>query len=639
MADVAMFRISKLGECVEIAKRLALAEKLAKVKMDKNVAEVTKAKRIELWEKLLTQVGFEDMEVVRYMREGVPLTGWEDESALYKQRWAPPTMTTEQLDHSALWRRKALMGKAFTDEERGLAKLLMEETMKEVSAGFLDGPFLESDITERLGRADWSMSQRFLLLQGEDLKPRVIDNYKTSGVNAAFGTSSHLDLHDTDMISCFLAFALGVFCGDPHIDIELSSGDHLTGRRHPDYDRKPLLLGRGIDLSKAYKQVSVAPQSARHSVLGVRSESGEWKFFISKSLPFGATSSVFAFNKITRGIWTLVRKFHLLTTVFYDDFPVIEFEPLAATTTNVVQHLLDLLGWKHATTGKKSVDFSDTMQVLGVAFHLQNFWNKQVTVANRPSRIQRILEMLESYAAKGTVSAPEAATMHGLLNYAGGFVVGRCLKPAARQFASLQSGSSDTELISRLCNDTCRIINRMRPREIRFLSSDRPAVIYTDGAYENGNGTWGAVVIIPQLGINAIHWGTIPPVLMEHWTFIGLQQKICQIELVAVLFVRYFYRNELSNSSALYFVDNEAARFCLIKGSSPALSMYNICRAVSLVEAEFPSASWYERVASESNIADLPSGSKLKECQAISGGNLAGDICLPETMLLEVTRK
>ena len=198
----------------------------------------------------------------------------------------------------------------------------------------------------------------------------------------------------------------------------------------------------------------------------------------------------------------------------------------------------------------------------------------------------------------------EAATMHGLLNYAAGFVVGRCLKPSARQFGHLQSGSSDTELTSRLCNDTCKIISRMRPREIRSLSSDRPAVIYTDGAYENGNGTWGAVVIIPQLGINAIHWGTVGPVLMEHWTSLGLQQKICRIELVAVLLVRFFYRKELSNSSALYFIDNEAARYCLIKGSSPSLSMYNICCAVSLVEAEYPSASWYERVASEPNIAD-----------------------------------
>jgi hypothetical protein len=61
-----------------------------------------------------------------------------------------------------------------------------------------------------------------------------------------------------------------------------------------------LLLGRGVDLSKAYKQAGVAPQSARHSILGVRSETGVWKFFFSKSLPFGATSSVFAFNKITR---------------------------------------------------------------------------------------------------------------------------------------------------------------------------------------------------------------------------------------------------------------------------------------------------------------------------------------------------
>ena len=317
MADVASFRISMLSECVDIAKRLSLAEKLAKVKMDKNVADVTKSKRIELWDKLLSQVGFEDINVVKYMREGVPLTGWEDKSPLYKQRWSPPTLTTEQLDHSAVWRRKALMGKPLTDEERDLAKLLMEETMNEVSAGFLDGPFMESEVTERLGRSDWSMSQRFLLLQGEDLKPRVIDNYKTSGVNAAFGTSSHLDLHDTDMICCFLAFLLGVFSGDSNIQIELSSGECLTGRRHPDYNSQPQLLGRGIDLSKAYKQVSVAPQSVRHSILGVRTEAGEWKFFVSKSLPFGATSSVFAFNKITRGIWTLmVRKFCFLTTVF-----------------------------------------------------------------------------------------------------------------------------------------------------------------------------------------------------------------------------------------------------------------------------------------------------------------------------------
>ena len=124
-----------LSECVGIAKRLTLAEKLAKIKMDKNVAEVTKSKRIELWEQLLTMVGFEDMEVVRYMREGVTLTGWEDESMLYRKRWNPPSMTTEQLDHSALWRRKALMGKPPTEDEIRNAKQLMDETKKQKKRG------------------------------------------------------------------------------------------------------------------------------------------------------------------------------------------------------------------------------------------------------------------------------------------------------------------------------------------------------------------------------------------------------------------------------------------------------------------------------------------------------------------------
>ena len=75
------------------------------------------------------------------------------------------------------------MGKAMSQEEIDLAPQLWDETMKEVDLGFLVGPFeSEAAVTEHLGVADWSMSQRFLLLQGEEQKPRVIDNYRDSGV-------------------------------------------------------------------------------------------------------------------------------------------------------------------------------------------------------------------------------------------------------------------------------------------------------------------------------------------------------------------------------------------------------------------------------------------------------------------------
>ena len=80
--------------------------------------------------------------------------------------------------------------------------------MKELDAGFLRGPFeSEAGVSEFLGCNDWSLSQRFLLLQCAELKPRVIDNVKESAVNAAFGSTSYLALQDVDFVeaSCRLS--------------------------------------------------------------------------------------------------------------------------------------------------------------------------------------------------------------------------------------------------------------------------------------------------------------------------------------------------------------------------------------------------------------------------------------------------
>ena len=633
-SEIAECRLKRLTECVEVAKRLALSEKLARLKRDVNVAEVTKSKRLELWEKLLVQVQFEDMTVVDHMRNGVQLTGWEPESDLYKKRWNPPVMTTEQLDASAIWRRRALMAKVASSEELELAPQLWDETMKEVEAGFLSGPYDESEVTGILACKDWSMSQRFLLLQGEELKPRVIDNYKASAINAAFGTSSHLDLHDTDIICCFLALMLEIFTGDEKIELQLSSGKVLRGIRHKDFGSRPSLWGRGVDLSKAYKQVGIAPSSLKHGALGVRRQDGSWKFFLSNSLPFGATASVYAFNKITRGLWTiLVRKFHILCTVFYDDFPMLEFKPLASTTTGIVQNLLDLLGWKHATTGKKSVDFSSQMQVLGVTYRLESFWDGSAIVANRESRVERILGMLKTYRSRGAISSSEAATMHGLLNYAGGFVIGRCLKPAARFFSNLTSGCTDAGRVETICSDTIDLLSSMQPRVIRSLQASHSSIIYTDGAYEDGVGTWGAVVFIPTFGVNAIHWGTVSTDIMNHWRSKGISQLISQIELFVVLLVKYEYREMLTNGASIFFIDNEAARYSLIKGASPSETMYGLCKCISFLEARHPSADWYERVPSASNVADLPSRFKQEQCQFLTQGDLAGDIVLPSEIV------
>ena len=52
-------------------------------------------------------------------------------------------------------------------------KHFLEATEEELSLGFLEGPFFnEEQVTEFLGRDDWSLIRRFVLVQGAEGKLR-----------------------------------------------------------------------------------------------------------------------------------------------------------------------------------------------------------------------------------------------------------------------------------------------------------------------------------------------------------------------------------------------------------------------------------------------------------------------------------
>ena len=96
---------------------------------------------------------------------------------------------------------------------------------------------------------------------------------------------------------------------------------------------------------------------------------------------------VFAFNKVSRAIWhSLVHGLHILTCVFYDDFPCFEVDPLTALTARVLDTFFNILGWKHAVQGKKATDFSVEMQALGIQYNLGELWEGKLTVQNKPGR-------------------------------------------------------------------------------------------------------------------------------------------------------------------------------------------------------------------------------------------------------------
>eukprot|EP00435_Cladocopium_sp_Y103_P067423 s649_g30.t1 len=218
---------------------------------------------------------------------------------------------------------------------------------------------------------------------------------------------------------------------------------------------------------------------------------------------------------------------------------------VASDANESANALLDLLGWRHARTGPKGRPFKDRFQVLGCSLDLTEVRNGVVVTENRPGRIDRILEHLEKVKAANTLSLHEAQIVHGLLRYACGFFAGRNL------------------------HQVCA-----KSWPLGWLNPGGDLVIWR-----------GFVTSLPGLSKAASH---------------GNCQ---QIELYAMVALRWALADLLKD--AIWWVDNEAARYATIKGISPSLVMRQFVRMFYSFEAESPAFSWSEREWGKQFLSEL----------------------------------
>ena len=163
-----------------------------------------------------------------------------------------------------------------------------------------------------------------MLIQGEAGKPRAIDDCKTSGLNSAYTQNNKLVLQDLDAYVALCAF-VGSSVKDGTVLVKMKDGAIQTASISGDFQGAVGWKGECLDLEKAYRQVPVSSSSLAYSVALVHDLEGKPRYFLSQSLPFGAGSSVYAFNRIGAALRFLIQ--HVLKgilTVFYDDFPFLE---------------------------------------------------------------------------------------------------------------------------------------------------------------------------------------------------------------------------------------------------------------------------------------------------------------------------
>lgn len=360
---VKLERRKNLLQAKLMAAKLAADEKKLHDGFPSSLQKVLKGKNLLTWKALLEKYEYDDMDVVPLMTEGVELVGMPDTPACYPPMLRPATLVQEDLEASAVWRRKAVIGKV-SKADPSHVEHLESTAAEELQMGFLEGPFDDAEaVSAYLGRDDWCVVRRFVLVQGAELKLRPIDDCLEAQLNHAYTVTSYLKLQDIDYIA----------------GLALRIAENLAGASEG--PAVEAWMGKCLDLSKAYKQMGVHPRHRHLAVIFFHDKNSRPKYYVANSLMFGASAAVYSFNRVSRSLWFLLNKMLMIPCgVFYDDFPMFQPSSLAEDADSAASQLLDLLGWRHAKTGSKALPFQSVFNVLGCRLDLSDLHNGRLVL-------------------------------------------------------------------------------------------------------------------------------------------------------------------------------------------------------------------------------------------------------------------
>lgn len=363
------------------------------------VAEITAGRRLLLTKEMLEDIGYQDVQAISLLAEGATLAGEVDKSPAFETQFRPCLATVKQLEGDAERRNQLVMQMTCSSGSEETDLQLLAETQLEVERGWAEGPFELKDL-ERGS----TVSRCFPLVQSS--KTRMIDDFSVSGVNDSCVAHNRVDLH---LIDTFCAMAKSFFgqCEEAGIDSKLRC--------------------KTYDLTSAYRQVPVRPSHYRYAFVSVYNcKRGRAEIYRMRTMPFGATHSVFCFLRLARCLYSLtVRGLHLLTTNFYDDFILASKPELCESSKNSMELLFMLTGWLYAKEGNKSTAFSSHCKTLGVEFGFSRSEQRLLAVANTATRKEELIAQITAALELGTLDKQECLMLRGKLGFADSFLHGR----------------------------------------------------------------------------------------------------------------------------------------------------------------------------------------------------------------------
>ena len=191
-------RLDFLSKWTARAAELEKDEKALHQKLDPHCSALLKGKRLLVFGEMLKQIGYPDTHLISDICQGFRITGWVRDSGCFVRLPKQPSMTLKHLLGTRRGPNEAVLAKAAGSHETDLVNAAWSETMEE-----LEKKWIWRDDSKTF--AGLSLAHRFGLQQKK--KVRVIDNFKTSGVNATCGMQEKQKLFGLDFLATTLVTA------------------------------------------------------------------------------------------------------------------------------------------------------------------------------------------------------------------------------------------------------------------------------------------------------------------------------------------------------------------------------------------------------------------------------------------------
>lgn len=291
--------------------------------------------------------------------------------------------------------------------------------------------------------------------------------------------------------------------------------------------------------------------------------------FMSQVLPFGASASVYSFNRFSKALQIVgSRLFSLTWTCYFDDFTQFDLAVMGDSAQNTAEGFLDLVGWKFSTKESKRSPMAQIFSVLGVTVDLTSCRSGIVVIRNKESRVAQIKHEISEIIRSRSFPPAVASSLRGRLQFAESQTFGRAINLFmracnARATSSHPGNTLDDILLAEL-KWAQNFIEDDRPRILKVDQSRVKVVVFTDACLEDNDTSAGVgmVALVCQDGRVVKRYFFSERVPSE--VFGRLQKNtpkvISGLELMAAVMAVILMKDHLVARRAFIFVDNEAAR-------------------------------------------------------------------------------